>query len=195
MVAVAHVNQPNGLVRVVGTVLMPASQIHVAAGVPLLYSAPTGIAEPQRRPTIATRARAMLRWAVAAFYGVAGIAHFWATDRFLLIVPAWVPEPRLVVQITGACEVVGALALLVPRLQRAAALMLALYALCVFPANIKHALEGINVPGLPDTWWYHGPRLVLQPVIIWLTLYAGQIVNGPFYGFARTKERRPPEPR
>jgi uncharacterized membrane protein len=106
-----------------------------------------------------------------------------------------VPEPRLVVQITGACEVVGALALLVPRLQRAAALMLALYALCVFPANIKHALEGINVPGLPDTWWYHGPRLLLQPVIIWLTLYAGQIVNGPFCGLVRPKEGRPPKPR
>jgi uncharacterized membrane protein len=65
----------------------------------------------------------------------------------------------------------------------------------VFPANIKHALEGINVPGLPDTWWYHGPRLVLQPVIIWLTLYAGQIVNGPFCCLVRQKEGRPPEPR
>jgi hypothetical protein len=50
MLAVADVDQSNGLVRGVGTVLMPVSQIHVAAGVPLLYSAPTGIAEPQRRP-------------------------------------------------------------------------------------------------------------------------------------------------
>jgi hypothetical protein len=58
--------------------------------------------------------------------------------------------------------------------------MLALYALCVFPANIKHAVEGISVPGLPDTWWYHGPRLAAQPVLIWLALYAAQLIDWPF---------------
>jgi uncharacterized membrane protein len=136
----------------------------------------------------------MLRWALAVFYGLAGMAHFTATDRFLLIVPAWVPEPRLVVQTTGVCELAGAAALLTQRLQRLAGLMLALYALCVFPANIKHALEGISVPGLPDSWWYHGPRLALQPVIIWLTLYAAQLVNWPFRARLQPAARYPSEP-
>jgi uncharacterized membrane protein len=108
------------------------------------------------------------------------MVHFTSTDTILLIVPNWVPEPRLVVQITGALEIAGALALLTPRLRRAAGLMLALYALCVFPANIKHAVEGISVPGLPDTWWYHGPRLAAQPVLIWLALYAAQLIDWPF---------------
>ncbi len=123
--------------------------------------------------------RDRVRWALAAVYGFVGIMHFAATDRILLIVPAWVPSPRLVVLATGLCEIAGAAALLIPRLRRAAGLMLALYALCVFPANIKHAVEGIDVPGLPGGWWYHGPRLAFQPVLIWLALYAGALVDWP----------------
>ena len=146
----------------------------------MFYSAPAGIAEPQRRPTIATRARGILRWGLAAFYGFAGVAHFTATDRFVLIVPGWVPEPRLIIQLTGALELIGAVALLIPKFQQAAGLMLALYALCVFPANIKHALEGIQVAGWPSSWWYHGPRLAAQPVLIWLALYAAELIDWPF---------------
>ena len=125
-------------------------------------------------------ARKWVRWALAILYGFIGVVHFTSTDTILLIMPNWVPEPRLVVQITGALEIAGALALLTPRLRRAAGLMLALYALCVFPANIKHAVEGISVPGLPSSWWYHGPRLAAQPVLIWLALYAAQLIDWPF---------------
>jgi hypothetical protein len=24
----------------------------------------------------------------------------------------------------------------------------------VFPANIKHVIEGIHLPPVPDSWWY-----------------------------------------
>jgi uncharacterized membrane protein len=131
-----------------------------------------------------------MRWTLVALYGVAGVAHFTQTDRFLLIVPSWVPEPRLVIQVTGACEIAGAVALLIPKLRPAAGLMLALYALCVLPANIKHAVEGTSVPGLPDTWWYHGPRLTLQPVLIWIALYSSHVVDWPFR--ARTSPAQVP---
>jgi uncharacterized membrane protein len=58
--------------------------------------------------------------------------------------------------------------------------MLALYAICVFPANIKHAFYGVDVPQLPSSWWYHGPRLLAQPVLVWWALYAGGVVDWPF---------------
>ncbi len=58
--------------------------------------------------------------------------------------------------------------------------MLALYAVCVFPANIKHAFYGIDLPQLPSSWWYHGPRLLAQPVLVWLALFAGGAVTWPF---------------
>lgn len=121
-----------------------------------------------------------MRWAMAAFYGVAGVLHLRATDAFLTIVPDWVPMPRDVVLITGVCEIAGALALLTRRLRWWAGAMLALYAVCVFPANIKHAIDGAQIAGLPSSWWYHAPRLALQPVIVWWALFCGRVIDWPF---------------
>ena len=44
---------------------------------------------------------------------------------------------------------------------------LAAYAVCVFPANIKHALDSLVAGEAFLGGWYHGPRLVLQPFIVW----------------------------
>jgi len=129
--------------------------------------------------------KAML-WVMALFYGAAGLAHLGAPDAFLPIVPAWVPEPRLVVLATGVCELLGAAGLLTTRLRRTAGVALALYAVCVFPANIKHALEGVTVVGLPSSWWYHAPRLAAQPVLVWWALYCSGAVDWPFGGKAGT---------
>ena len=117
------------------------------------------------------RTRSVMRWIMAAFYIAAGIGHLLRPEAFLPIVPDWVPLPREVLLVTGVCELAGAAALLTTRLRWIAGVMLALYALCVFPANIKHAIEHIVVPPIPDSWWYHGPRLALQPVLIWWALF------------------------
>ena len=139
--------------------------------------------------TIVEKLRAPMRWTMAIFYFAAGVFHLAATDKFLLIVPGWVPYPRYVVLATGLCEIAGALALVSFPLRRVAGVMLALYAVCVFPANIKHALDGIDVPGLPSSWWYHGPRLALQPVLVWWALFAGETIDWPFRSGPRTSAR------
>jgi uncharacterized membrane protein len=61
-----------------------------------------------------------------------------------------------------------------------AGVMLAINAAVAFPANIKHAVYNIQLPQLPTSWWYHAPRLALQPVLIWWALYGGQTINWPF---------------
>ena len=124
--------------------------------------------------------RLVLRVLIALFYLAAGIVHLRSPDAFLPIVPDWVPLPRFVIIATGLCEIAGAAALFVPGLRRAAGIALALYAVCVFPANIKHAFDGVAVTGLPNSWWYHAPRLALQPVIVWWALFAGGIIDWPF---------------
>ncbi len=117
---------------------------------------------------------------MSAFYLAAGILHLTSPQGFIKIVPAFVPWPAAVVWFTGLAEIAGALGLLVPQLRPAAGIGLALYALCVFPANINHAYNVVDVGGLPDSWWYHGPRFVLQPVLIWWALYCSRVVNWPF---------------
>jgi uncharacterized membrane protein len=128
------------------------------------------------------RSRTVMRWVMAAFYAAAGIVHLLQPEAFLPIVPDWVPLPRKVVLATGVCELAGAAALLTSRLRRIAGVMLALYALCVWPANIKHAAYGIHLPSIPDSWWYHAPRLAFQPVLIWWALFCATVIDWPFKG-------------
>lgn len=124
-------------------------------------------------------ARAIIRTLFALFYLIAGIAHIRSPAGFLQITPAWVPWPEAVVFATGVAEIAGAVGLMVPRLRYAAGVGLALYALCVWPANVNHAINDIAIGGTDLSWWYHGPRLALQPVIIWLALWVGGVIDWP----------------
>jgi uncharacterized membrane protein len=120
-----------------------------------------------------------MRAVMAVFYATAGVLHLAIPDKFMLIVPDWVPFPRETVLLTGFCELAGGVALLFRPTVRLAGIMLALYAVCVYPANIKHAVDSIHVPGLPDGWWYHAPRLALQPVLVWWALFCAGVVDWP----------------
>ncbi len=126
------------------------------------------------------RWRTALRWVLAAIYLVAGCFHLRNTAAFVSIVPDWVPEPYDTVIATGCCEILGAAALVTTRLRRLAGIMLALYAVCVYPANLKHALDGVAIGGTRLGWGYHAPRLALQPVLVWWALFCGQIIDWPF---------------
>ena len=103
-----------------------------------------------------------------------------APQFFVPIVPGWVPEPRFVVLATGVCEIAGAIALMTGRLRYVAGVMLALYAVCVYPANIKHAIDSVAIGGSTLGWGYHGPRLLFQPVFVWWALFAGGVIDWPF---------------
>jgi uncharacterized membrane protein len=124
--------------------------------------------------------RSVSRVLLAAVYLAAGVAHLARPEGFLAITPGWVPFPELVIFWTGVAEIAGAVGLFIPRLRRAAGIGLALYALCVFPANIRHAVEGIAVGGTALGWGYHAPRLAFQPVFIWWALFAGGVTSWPF---------------
>jgi uncharacterized membrane protein len=123
--------------------------------------------------------RSSLRWLLALFYFGAGILHLRSPGGFLSITPQWVPYPELVVAFTGVAEIAGAIGLMLPRFRKAAGIGLALYALCVWPANFNHALNDIALGGKHLSWWYHGPRLAFQPVFIWLALWVGEVVRWP----------------
>ncbi|MDP9055973.1 MAG: DoxX family protein [Pseudomonadota bacterium] len=125
--------------------------------------------------------RLILRWVLGLFYLAAGIIHLRSPKGFIAITPHWVPDIPLVIALTGMAEIAGALALLlVPPLRKAAAIGLALYAICVFPANINQAINDIPMGSHHMSWWYHGPRLLMQPVLVWLALWVGDVIDWPF---------------
>jgi uncharacterized membrane protein len=124
--------------------------------------------------------RAGLRIILALVYLGAGILHLVSPLGFLAITPGWVPLPDIVVAFTGIAEIAGAIGLMFPQSRKWAGIGLALYALCVWPANFNHAINGISLGGEPLSWWYHGPRLAFQPVVIWLALWVGNVTDWPF---------------
>ena len=126
-----------------------------------------------------TRTRVAMRWILAGFFATGGVAHLLAPATLLAITPAWVPLPQEVIFITGLLELAGAGALMT-RWRKAAGIAFAAYAICVWPANFKHAFEGIDIGGLGSSWWYHGPRLALQPVIAWAALFASEVTDWPW---------------
>ncbi|MGB3166230.1 MAG: DoxX family protein, partial [Alteraurantiacibacter sp.] len=85
--------------------------------------------------------RTGLRWLLALLYAYAGYRHIVDPAPFLRITPEWVPLAKSVILWTGVAEIAGAIALVQPfskRLRQAGCLGLAVYALCVWPANINH---------------------------------------------------------
>ena len=126
--------------------------------------------------------RVGLRWLLALFYALAGYLHLVRPDPFLAIMPDWIPAPEAIVWWTGVAEVSGAAALAQAwslKLREAGAMGLALYAVCVFPANIHHfAIDMAREDGGLGLA-YHLPRMVAQPVLVWLALWVGGVTDWP----------------
>jgi uncharacterized membrane protein len=112
------------------------------------------------------------RIALAVIMVAIGIAHFAAPAGFVKIVPKALPEPLLLVYISGFFEIAGGVGLLVPRVRRAAAWGLAALYVAVFPANINMAANDIQPDGMhiPDALlWLRLPfQIVLVAWAIWL---------------------------
>ena len=123
--------------------------------------------------------RTVLRLVMAAFFAGGFVLHMTAGDALVSITPDWVPVPRAVVLTTGWLELAGAIGLMLPQTRRVAGVALALYILAVWPANIHQAIAHIVVPPIPDSWWYHGPRLALQPVLAWWALFCAGVIDWP----------------
>lgn len=78
---------------------------------------------------------------LAAMFVMTGVAHFVNPLRadMVAIVPPRLPAPALLVTVTGALELAGALGLLYPPTRVAAAVCLFLLMLAMFPANVYAA--------------------------------------------------------
>ncbi|HTJ47000.1 MAG TPA: DoxX family membrane protein [Kofleriaceae bacterium] len=118
------------------------------------------------------RTRSVLRWALTAFMVAAGLNHFLSPAAYEAMVPSALPNPALLVQISGVFEILGGLGLILPATRRLAAWGLVALFLAVFPANINMAINHIPL-GTTDlpTWALYG-RLPLQLVLIaWAYLF------------------------
>ena len=108
----------------------------------------------------------------AAMVGV-GVLHFVRPEPFVAIVPPYLPEPLLLVYISGFFEVIGGVGLVVPRTRRWASWGLILLYIAVFPANIHMAIEAERFAAelqIPE--WSLYTRLLYQLVLAAWALWA-----------------------
>ena len=84
--------------------------------------------------------------------------------------PPQLPYPNLLVHISGACEILGGLGLLLPATRTLAASGLIALLIAVLPANLYMALDHAHWLNIPQ--WLLWTRLPLQlPLIAWAWLY------------------------
>lgn len=116
--------------------------------------------------------KAIARAILAAAFLAAASLHFIATDAEERLVPGWLPARRALVYLTGVWEIAGAVGLLIPRTRRAAAWGLVALLVAVFPANINHAVNNLQLGGILDSRLYQWLRLPFQPLLIWCVLWS-----------------------
>ena len=110
------------------------------------------------------------RLLLAALFITAGGLHFVLTRTYVSIMPDYLPAHTLLVQISGVCEMLGGVGLLLGFSRVVAAWGLVALLVAVMPANLNMALHPERWPGFP-VWALWG-RLPLQlPLIYWAWLY------------------------
>jgi uncharacterized membrane protein len=101
---------------------------------------------------------------VFIWFFIGGIAHFVFTELEMKIVPPSLPEPRLLVLVSGALELIGALGILFTPTRRLAGWGLILLTIAVTPANIFMWQNPAQFPEVP--YWALSLRLPLQLVLL-----------------------------
>ena len=138
-----------------------------SSGLPSVYL-------PGANYRMTTRTRS--NFLIAALFIVAGAAHFVIPDRYLSIMPPWMPHRMGLVYLSGLLEIAGGAGVLIPNLRKAAGIGLIALLIAVFPANIQMLSNAISAQAAA---WYIAIlflRLPLQPLLI-VWVYRSTIRN------------------
>jgi uncharacterized membrane protein len=117
------------------------------------------------------------KYVLAIFIVVAGTMHFVNPEFYLKIMPPYLPLHNELVLISGACEVLLGVLLLIPKCSRLAAWGIMALLIAVFPANVYLYQHQDILPASPIV---HLLRLLLQGVfILWAYWHTGFVKKKP----------------
>jgi uncharacterized membrane protein len=141
------------------------------------------------------RAHTISRWLLTVFMVGAGVNHFVSPDHYVAMMPAMLPEPLLLVQISGVAEILGGLGLILPATRRIAAWGLIALLVAVFPANLNMAINHLPVGPYRVPSWALWARLPLQVLLIWWVSSFTRRARRGFTAYASSANpRRAPAP-
>jgi uncharacterized membrane protein len=115
------------------------------------------------------------RLATGMAFILIGISHFLMPEKYLEMMPTFLPAPVLLIYLSGLFEILGGIGLILSPTKFWAAAGLALLLLAVLPANIYVALNNVQLGGFMNYPLYQWIRLPMQFVLIgWIWWVKGE---------------------
>jgi uncharacterized membrane protein len=111
--------------------------------------------------------RSIARFFAGPVMTIAGINHFVMTRAYERIVPDALPQPTMLVYVSGVAEILGGLGSMHPRTRRAAGWLLVATLVAVFPANVYMALNADEFESIPGGQTSLIARLPLQALFLY----------------------------
>lgn len=99
-------------------------------------------------------------------YILAGVLHFINPGFYLNIMPPYLPWHLKLVYLSGICEMISGVLLILKKTRRIGAWLLIALLIAIYPANIQMAID-YGHTGNPDLW-IALVRLPIQFILIWL---------------------------
>ena len=107
---------------------------------------------------------------LALIYGIPfiliGIEHFREPQKFVDIVPKYMPFALFLVYLTGVMEIAGGLGIIYPETRELAGRLMVLFLLVIYPANFNMWINDIPYNGTRLTTQGHLVRLSVQILLI-----------------------------
>jgi uncharacterized membrane protein len=125
--------------------------------------------------------QALASWQDSARYALVVMFIFTATAHFnkmkhdlARMIPAYFPQPLLIVYITGVFELLGAAGLVLPDFRRLAGICLIALLIGMFIANVNAAQNRVTLRGKPPTpLWLRTPMQILVVALLWWSTRLG----------------------
>ncbi|WP_419870565.1 DoxX family protein [Chryseobacterium sp. CT-SW4] len=118
---------------------------------------------------------------MAVFVVFTGLAHFKFQQGMAMMIPDFIPAKIFWVYATGIIEIAAGIGLLIPSIREITALLLIIFYILVFVANINSSKKKINLfkadysgPGMS---YLYKERLPMQIILIAWTWYFGIYLN------------------
>jgi uncharacterized membrane protein len=133
----------------------------------------------RRAPSLRVPPSITARIGVSLFFGVTSTAHFTQTNAMAEMLPPIVPARRTIIYSTGVLELLGAVGLWIPRLERLAGRCLTLMMIGLLPANVYAAWRRVAFGGHARGPAYLLVRVPFQGLVIWRIYQAALARRAP----------------
>lgn len=108
-------------------------------------------------------------------YGISfimiGISHLREPQKFVDIIPSYLPYALFLVYLTGVMEIAGGIGIIYPETRVISGRLLAIFLIAVFPANIYMWTHDVAFNGIKLTTTQHILRTIIQIFLIFMALF------------------------